>query len=734
MRFPWLWSAVAAAALVAACEGPVGPAGTSGKDGSPGGQGTQGDPGTKGDPGTQGDPGKGAYNTEAGLKLEIVSTTIDANMKAHVRFKITDPAGVPLDKDGLYTEGKVETRFVLSHLVPEANPPMMATPIAGYKAYTTTMVTSPITNVTAEQPTNDSGGVYTTIDASAGIYEYELAADLGTVDMTQTHTLGAWAWREVGTKTYVDNQTFDFRPDGQPVTTTREIVKTDACNQCHNPLEVHGGYRRDTKLCTLCHTEDVIDPDTGNSIDLSMMIHKIHRGEDLPSVKAGTPYQIIGYMQSVNDYSDVKFPQPLQNCATCHTGSQGDVWKDHPTQDACGSCHDDTYFGPLPAPTGMTAHAGGPQADDNNCLVCHLSAPGALESITVKHYTPYTDPAAPKLAAQIVSVTNTAPGQTPQIVFTVTDAGQAVDLLASPLSNLTVTMAGPTTDFASYTQYKIQGTGAVGTLVADPNGYKYTFPAPIDPATTGSIAIALEGYRQASPSAPRYSFENPIVYAAVTDPTAVARRSIVTSGQCNSCHSHLEGHGGTRRSAEYCSFCHNPNNVNDERVARFENTSVVAHSVDLRVMIHKIHMGEKLTQQPYVLGSFPAPTSANPAGTPIDFGKVAFPGDQRACGACHVAGSFTLPIADNLLPTHEQTLTCTEDPAADANNYCDTRVVSKDVLTGPTASACLACHDAPATRAHAVTNTDPATGIEACATCHGPGDAFDAANGHTLDP
>ncbi len=729
MRSRLLWCALAAVASIAACEGPIGPAGQSGKDGSSGGQGSQGAPGDKGDAGTPGTPGQNTYNTAAGLSLEIVSTTIDASNKAHVRFKITDPTGLALDKDGLFTDGKVETRFVLSHLVPETNNP------GHYVAYTTTTQTSPISGNSAIQPSSDAGGVYTLVDATTGTYDYELATDLGTVDATQTHTLGAWAWRDFGSKTYVANQVFHFRPDGQPVTEKREIVKTDACNGCHNPLKAHGGLRREAGLCITCHNDGVVDPDTGNSVDMSQMIHKIHRGKDLPSVKAGTPYQIVGYMQSVSDFSAVKFPQPLQNCPTCHTGAQGDVWKDRPSQDACASCHDDTYFGPLPAPTGLVAHAGGPQPTDANCSVCHTANPGGLESITTKHYTVYTDPASITIGATIVSVTNTAPGQTPQIVFTVTKDALPMDILATPLSSLSVTMAGPTTDYAAYSTYKIQGTGAVGTLASDPNGFRYTFPAPIDPAATGSIGVALEGsFQPGGATGPRFTIMNPIAYAAVTDPAPVDRRQIISTGQCNSCHNHLEGHGGSRKNVEYCSFCHHANNVNDERVSRFEGQSVVAHSVDLRTMIHKIHMGEKLTQQPYSLGGFPLPTVANPAGNQVNFGEVGYPGDQRSCGTCHVAGSFTLPLANALLPTHEQTLTCTEAPLADANAYCDTRVVIQDLVTGPAAAACLACHDQPATRAHAVTNTDPMTGAEACATCHGPGATFDAANGHTQDP
>jgi OmcA/MtrC family decaheme c-type cytochrome len=380
----------------------------------------------------------------------------------------------------------------------------------------------------------------------------------------------------------------------------------------------------------------------------------------------------------------------------------------------------------------MVAHVGGPQADDSQCTVCHK--PQGLASIEEKHYTQFTDPAADKVAAQIISVTNTAPGQTPQMVFSVTVNGAPRDILATPLARLIVTVAGPTTDYTTYWQHTIQGSGASGTLASDPMGFRYTFPAPIPATATGSYGVGLEGYTQPGGSTgPRYAMLNPIAYVAVTDAVAVPRRQIATIGQCNNCHGTLGEHGGSRTNVEYCAFCHNPTNVNDERIERFESGVVTAKSVDLRTMVHKIHMGEKLTQ-PYVLYGFPAPTTAAPGGTPINFGETRFPGNQQNCGTCHVAGSFDLPLAQGLLPTHEQELTCTEDPAADADSYCSTRSVTKDTLLGPTASACLACHDAPETRAHAATNTDSSSGIEACATCHSAGDAFDAAIGHAMEP
>lgn len=722
-----LWAILASITVFAACEGPAGPAGEqgppgTGMPGTPGDAGQTGDAGPEGPPGT---PGRNAYLTGPGVKLDVLDTEIDTNGAATVTFRITDENGLALDREGIYTEGAVSVRFVLAWLDEDAK----GEPLQ-YTSYTTKAQTSTITGQTADQGAADEGGIFEEVDVTTGTYRYTFGTKIAIQDQTKTHTLGAWATRTFDSVTYSANALFHFLPSGAAPTTKRDIVQTALCNACHDPMEAHGGARRDVQLCILCHSPQTVDPDTANTVDFPVMIHKIHRGKTLPSVVAGTPYQIIGFQQSVHDYSTVAFPQPMQHCDACHAGAQADRWKNKPTMVACTSCHDMISF-EEPPPPGKTLHAGGPQPDNSKCSVCHPPA-GGLEGIATQHAVPYLDSANPQLTLTIVKVEKTGPGQTPEIVFSVQKNGSPLDILAAPLTRLNVTIAGPTTDYATYWQHTIQGTGANGTLTFDGMNYRYTFPAAMPATAGGTYAFGLEGYVQPGGTGPRFSAPNPVAFAPVTDAAAQPRRAVVSQEQCNHCHLQLSAHGGQRIEVQYCAFCHQPSNVNDERVERFENKTAVAQSVDLAVMIHRIHMGEDLTQ-PYVLGGFPAPTKANPAGTPIDFGEVRYPGDRNACWTCHTGPTYMLPLPSNLLPKKTQTLTCAEDPAADADNYCDLRVVASEKILPPETAACTGCHDAPYVQAHAETMTS-ASGIEACATCHGPGAEFDVQKVHAPKP
>ena len=72
--------------------------------------------------------------------------------------------------------------------------------------------------------------------------------------------------------------TFNFVPNGSPVTHVRDIVETATCDGCHDELSHHGGQRRQVALCILCHQPQSHEESVGNTVDFKVMIHKLHFG------------------------------------------------------------------------------------------------------------------------------------------------------------------------------------------------------------------------------------------------------------------------------------------------------------------------------------------------------------------------------------------------------------------------------------------------------------------------
>ncbi len=613
-----------------------------------------------------------------GLVAKITSANIQDG-RITVRFKLTDPKGLPLDRDGVTTPGAVSTSFISAY-IPNGE--------KQYTAYTTRLVTSPITNKSAVQASTDSGGTYGKV--GDGEYTYTFLTTVPVkFDSTATHSIGMYASRnlsEFNLGTQYDDDVYTFVPNGSKPSVVRDVARTENCNKCHDPLAMHGERRRSVELCVLCHTPQTTDPDTGNTVDLKVMVHKIHMGKDLPSVQAGTPYKIIGFNQSVHDFSTVAFPNQIRNCELCHTGgTQSGTYLTAPSRAACGSCHDTVNFA-----TGE-GHVNLPQVSDNLCANCHIPQ-GELEfdaSIKGAHTIPQFSQQLPGTTFSILKVENTGRGQKPTVTFTIKDKkGNVIE--AASMGYFSLVMAGPTTDYRQYWREDARAARRVG------DEFIYTFTNAIPEDATGTFAMAMEGYKSVLVNAGtkkemtvRDAGFNPVVYFGVTDRIPVPRRKVAALENCATCHGtpFIAVHGTVRRNIpELCVFCHNPNETD---VARRTPETMPPESIHFKTMIHKIHTGEDL--------------KVNFSVFRFNYNEVRYPGDRRNCNKCHVPDSYQLPLAEDLLPSQ----------------------APRDYINPmqPTTAACLSCHTDKPSAAHAAVMTSPTLG-ESCAACHGRNNEF----------
>lgn len=619
-----------------------------------------------------------------GLALKILAGDISPEGVAKVRFRITDLKGMPLDRDGVVTPGAVALSFILA-TIPAGQ--------AQYNAYTTRTVQSPITGVTAIQPSTDAGGTYRQV--SDGEYEYTFQTRLPAgYDRKATHSIGMTATRdlrEFDLARQFDNDVFTFVPDGSKVTVVRDVVRTATCNsRCHDPLALHGGGRRKVELCVLCHQPQNMDPDTGNTVDFPVMVHKIHRGENLPSVRAGKPYQIIGNAQRVVDFSEVEFPAGIRNCEVCHDPNSGAAQKDNwlkPNRAACGACHDNVNF------ASGEGHVNLPQTSDSQCANCHIPK-GESEfdaSVRGAHTEPRFSRSLPGTVFELIRIENARAGQRPTVTFSVKDA--AGEPMNPPtMARLALVLAGPTADYAGMVVEDARTATSLG------NGqFAFTFPAPIPATATGSFSVGIEGYRDVKLMAGtkkevsvRDAGMNKVMYFSVDNSPVVPRRAVVAIEKCNACHLKLEMHGSNRNRIEHCVQCHNPNQTDADRRPAANRP---AQTVTFKTMVHRIHTGEDL-QIEYTIYGY--------GGSANDFTKKIFPGDRRNCDKCHVNNSQQLPLNEDLLDV--------------------TNPRGRVDPMGPVTAACMGCHTSSSVAAHVTSMTTPVG--EACAVCHGPNAEF----------
>lgn len=693
-------------------QGNPGQDGTDGTDGQPGQNGQPGDAGPQGPQGPQGDAGPGGRDLRyvgPGLTITIVDAGITDAGVASVDLRMTDSSGRPLDRTGTFTEASVSVSFVLGWL----NERVDGLPLQ-YVSYTKRNV--PFDGGTVVQNAADTNGVWTELDpVGSGNYRYRFGTTANAAaQLNRTHTVGLYATRTFEGQRYVDNELFDFRPDGLAVTAKRDIVTTAGCNTCHTRLEEHGGSRREVGLCVMCHTDtNDIDPDTGNTFDFKVMIHNIHRGAFLPSVDAGVPYRIIGHLGSIHDYSEVEYPTSITDCESCHVGSAGDRWKTNPTQVGCSGCHDRTWFATATPPPGFTLHTAGPR-NDAQCIVCH--ADNSVEPVAVNHRHPSRDPLRLDVVSNILSVPRVAPGAQPLVTFSVSVNGQPRDVLAQRLSRLRFAVGGPNTDVARFWSETAEAAPDCATVsdggmclsAVDAGVFTWRGRTPLLPGDQGSFTVGME-VCATNDAGVRWCATNPVAPFAVTDATAVARRRDVTLTQCNSCHQQLSAHGGSRNNTEHCVTCHNGNLVLNATVPT-DGGVVTAGAANFKDLIHEVHAA------------------------------AAYPSPLNNCAKCHTPTGWTLPLPVGVLPSRSENRSCSLQPdggsglPADGGAVCVSAAVAvSPVFTAPVTAACTSCHSSLSAQAHAALNTT-STGVEACSVCHQAGRSSAIDTAHALLP
>ena len=668
----------------------------------------------------------------AGLSSSITGVTIGGDGLIIVTFTLTDADGTPISPvlSATQNPNQARTRFAIAHVENYSGGGDFNRPFSRY-----------VNDVNATRPAFDSGGTLATIDAAAGFYGYTFKTNLPQgFDPTLTYTVGMQVDRTFQGQQLGVDPVYHVVPAGGTPQMLLDVT-TQQCNSCHAPLIAHGN-RREVGLCVLCHAEAAVDA-KGTSIDFRNMIHKIHAGKDLPSVVNGAPgaaFQICG-SRSCDVFAQkdangvitgVGFPHALEECLTCHSdGPTATYYKDRPATAACATCHDDVN------PSESTTAAGPPGTNhfqkrgfpDGDCAFCHVADSGKEFDIAVvgAHVVPERSTQLAGLNIAITGVTNHGAGQTPTISFKVTEnSGTALQTL-SGLDRVGFAIAGPTTDYGTVLTPTAVGGGASGALVGpdDMGVFQYTPTTAIPANANGTWSVGAEARRAVvlmavDPSLPNQTVEeaavNPVVTFTVDDSTAAMRRVVVEDQRCGNCHGEFSKgfsiHGNLRNQTEYCVLCHNPNNSDVARRQR-DPAAVAAGSpvtsIDFKVMIHKIHRGENLEQQPYLIYGFGPP----PQNYGINnFGEVRFPGDLRNCATCHATGTYLLPpFPGTALGKQEGHL----DPA--------TGQLVVDGRLGPIMSVCTACHDADDAMAHAETQT-AGSGAEACPVCHEEGRAF----------
>ena len=181
----------------------------------------------------------------------------------------------------------------------------------------------------------------------------------------------------------------------------------------------------------------------------------------------------------------------------------------------------------------------------------------------------------------------------------------------------------------------------------------------------------------------------------------VAHYDLVSSeNNCAACHDGIFFHGGSRKGNDTCLTCHATAGMEDwpdygNGVTTGTTPGVTAN---FRTMLHKIHMGEELTNASTY-------TVKGNNGSNSQYDEVVFPvlpGGTKACDKCHGTDStMWIKPAARTYP----------GPSA------------APATTRSWMTVCSSCHDSTDAGTHIDAMTT-SQGAESCITCHGEGQVF----------
>jgi OmcA/MtrC family decaheme c-type cytochrome len=708
--------------------------GCEGDDGAPG---AQGPPGVPGDPGAPGAPGAGVQANEtcvichgAGRIADVaavhappsgtVTATITGaefpvggNASVTFTFAATDTSGNPVNVDlAAGVTNLTYLRLTLARLVPGT-----AYPAAGTKEPDAWFFYGARSHRYASGMENLGGGAYRFTFDNTAVLDPEWA--------DYSHRVGIeFNMREPELAGLpVKNPTLEFVPDGSPITVTRDIVATAACNQCHNPLVFHSGRRAETEMCVMCHNinNDLIDGAVNfGPIPFDRLVHGIHTSQTL-----------IGNGETIGDFTEVMYPQNIRNCRKCHTGADGDNWKNVPSAVACGSCHTDVNFA-----TGA-GHVGGPQANNSLCAVCH--PPAFIEGYHLTTVATPNNPDVPEGLSNfeyVIDEVTVNGSNAPVVTFHINRDGTPIDLTVQPPGTTSgpsflVAYALPQDGVDTPADYNNLGRSAGqpasvslasvrSALSGSAASYTVTLSSAPFPAGATLRAVALQGsFSESGVGRP-----TPSVVQAVA---GEERRTIVKSGYvddtgqpvtdpanfstsdpigCLECHETLALHGGSRvNNVQVCVICHNPNLSSSGRTidpaTQTISPAVVAAvgsdplvypeaSQHFKNLIHGIH---RASDRPYEFVR--NRTSGGLTGFYYNWSEVTFPGNLMDCTKCHIGNSYlpdALP-AGVLFSTERTTTGDSAETLTDITGARNSVPNDTDWVNSPIASTCYYCHD-----------------------------------------